>query len=86
MTMMTIIEQVEKWYQENEQHIASLASKAEIHTNVIDPIRAAVVIEIETPTLVASITLWSKGDVCVLGLYKESKKDFTLVDRTIKSR
>ncbi len=39
MTMMTIIEQVEKWYQENEQHIASLASKAEIHTNVIDPIR-----------------------------------------------
>jgi len=53
--MMTIIEQVEKWYQENEQHIASLASKAEIHTNVIDPIRAAVVIEIETPTLVASI-------------------------------
>ncbi len=82
--MMTIIEQVESWYRDNAQRFADSLNRMDIFPNTSDPIRGGVVIEMETPALVASITFWNKGDVAVLGLHKESKKDFIFDDRTLK--
>ena len=71
---MTIVDQVKNWYRENVQRFGESLSKVNINSNTADPVRGAVVIEMETRALVASITFWNKGDVCVLGLHKQTKE------------
>jgi len=80
---MTIVDQVKNWYRENVQRFGESLSKVNINSNTADPVRGAVVIEMETRALVASITFWNKGDVCVLGLHKQTKEDMIFDDRTL---
>jgi hypothetical protein len=83
--MKTIAEQVEAWYRENVGNHAVKFTKMTVGSNQpADPTQGSAGIELETPVFVASITFWNKGDVTVLGLHKESKKDFIFDDRVLR--
>ncbi len=83
--MKTVAEQVEAWYRQSVEEQGSKFTKVEFSSNEpADPMRGSAGIGLETPTLLASITFWNKGDVAVLGLHKKSKKDFIFDDRTLK--
>lgn len=79
---MTIVEQVQDWYRDNVERVEPEVKSA-IRSNLVDPVRGSVTIELETPSVLGTITFWNTGMVAVLGLHKETKKDFILDDRKL---
>src|SRR5260370_4679106 len=82
--MNTIVEQIEKWYSENGRRWSTHDAHSRIRLmEGADQIHGKVVIELQTPHTVATITVWNKGDVEVLGVDKKSRKDWILDDRKL---
>ncbi|SRR6266481_5964450 len=75
--------QVKEWYNKNAERLAANFPKADFFEQDEDPVRGGVTIELEGPTLVATLTFWYKGDVSVEILKKGSERPLYLEDRTL---
>lgn len=75
--------QAEKWYLDNADNLKAQFEKVGFRADRVDPIRGAISIELEWPTLTATITVWNKGDIAVLVLKEGSQDPFVLADRVV---
>jgi hypothetical protein len=75
--------QAEKWYFDNADSLKRQFEKVGFRADRVDPIRGAISIELERPTLTATITVWNKGDISVLVLKEGSQDPFTIADRVL---
>jgi len=79
-----IVQQVEKWFSENERNISSSGLKLRINsTSATDPVRGKVEIRAETQSKIASITFWNKRDIMVLVIHKATRLQSILDDRVM---
>ena len=77
--------QAEKWYLDNADNLKGQFKKVGFRADRVDPIRGAISIELESPTLTATITVWNKGDIAVLVLKEGSQDPFVLADRVVSA-
>src|SRR6185437_6041497 len=67
--MQTDVEQVLSWYNENLERLSRMFVQLSVRSfKPGDVIEGKVCIEVESPTVVGSVTFWNKGDVEVLRL------------------
>src|SRR6185437_4139023 len=67
--MQTDVEQVLSWYNENLERLSRMFAQLSVRSfKPGDVIEGKVCIEVESPTVVGSVTFWNKGDVEVLRL------------------
>lgn len=80
---MSHLRKVEEWYRSNVELLVRDGARVEFHSDS-DPTRGGAVIEMEYPSLLATITVWNKGDVAVAVLLKGSPHPFYLDDRILR--
>jgi|ERR1700732_603627 len=81
---MTNVEQVEKWYAAHEERLARKCSVLRINTlTPLDEMRGKAAITVETQTTLASVAFWNQGDVTVLTVDRETRKESILDDRKL---
>ncbi|HEY2113952.1 MAG TPA: hypothetical protein VGJ51_02610, partial [Candidatus Angelobacter sp.] len=62
--MQTDVEQVVSWYSENLGRLSTMFAHVSVRSfKPGDVIEGKVVIEVESPTVVGTVTFWNKGDV-----------------------
>jgi len=61
--MKTIVQQVEQWYAAHAEEMATHWACRLLVTEAEDVLRGKVVLQCEGQALVATLTLWNKGDV-----------------------
>jgi len=67
--MQTDVEQVLSWYNENLGRLSKMFAQVSIRSfKPGDVIEGKVCMEVESPTVIGSVTFWNKGDVEVLRL------------------
>ena len=67
--MQTDVEQVLSWYNENLERLSTMFAQVSIRSfEPGDVIKGKVCIQVESSTVVGSVTFWNKGDVEVLRL------------------
>jgi hypothetical protein len=74
---------MEERYGKNSERLTTRFSKAVFRKEDWDPLRGAVIIELEGPTLVGSIAVWFKGDIAVPVLKEGSDTPVWLEDRVL---
>jgi hypothetical protein len=79
-----LTQRVEEWYRKNDERLAERFPKAQFTEKNWDTERGGVIIEIEGPTLIATITFWFKGDVAVEVIKKDADQPFYLDDRVLR--
>jgi len=79
---MTIVQTVERWYDANLDHLRPNWRDTSIRSyEPADPVHGKVEIRAESDRILASVTFWNKGDVCVLRLDLPEKRESVLDDR-----
>ena len=83
--MISFPQQVEDWYRKNADSLLQRFAKVVVRSNQRDPLRGAVIIEIEHASLVATMTVWNKGDIEVAVLTKGAASPLYLDDRMLEA-
>jgi hypothetical protein len=82
--MNELTKSVEQWYRGNRKRIAQHFSKTEFTDETDwDALRGGVHMELEGSTLVATITVWNKGDICAEALKIRGKEIVHVEDRVL---
>ena len=82
--MSTLVEVVEKWYAAHQNSLTAGSQKLRIRSyKPLDMRLGKVEIGIETHRMLASISLWNKGDIAVLTVDKLNGTEHTAADRTL---
>lgn len=83
-TANTIVQQVERWFQNNCRKLSSQFPILHFHLmDIADKVKGKVVIQADGPLAGASITFWNKGNVEVLALDKRASREYSLDDRKL---
>ena len=79
-----IISRVQEWYAKNGRRFSQLFDAFDFRLMfVADNKRGKATIEIDSSSVVASITFWNKGDVAALLFNKRANKEYILDDRKL---
>jgi hypothetical protein len=82
--MNDLTKRVERWYRENREPLAGHFSRTRFQDKTgEDPIRGAVNIQLERSTLVATITVWGKGNLAAEALKAGWKGPASHEDRVL---
>jgi hypothetical protein len=76
-------ERVRRWFEDNRAALKHHFCTIDIKQNDTDELRGSIVVELDSPELVATITLWYKGDVAVIVLRKGSSEPAVVDDRVL---
>jgi hypothetical protein len=82
MMRNTAIE-AEKWYLDNADSLKRQFAKVGHRSHKVDSSEGTISIELEQPSLTATITVWSKGDIEILALKEGSQTPSVLADRVL---
>lgn len=75
---------VQNWFWENGRRLSQTFSITRYHTaDMDDQLSGAVSIQVDAPSIAASISLWNKGNVEVLVLDKRTNKNYAMDDRKL---
>ena len=82
--MPTIVEQVENWYEKNQDRLKTQWAATSIRSyKSPDPIHGKVEIRAESASMAASVTFWNSGNATVLRLDLPAKRDSVINDRKL---
>jgi hypothetical protein len=73
--LMTTVENVQKWYEAHAEHLSKSWKRHRFSPHEsADMVRGKATLELESPTELASVTFWNKGDVTFIRLDLPSKR------------
>jgi hypothetical protein len=84
--MNELTKRVEQWYRGNRKQLTKHFSRTEFTENDSDPLRGAVYMELEGSTLIATITVWNKGDICAEALKTGQNTPVSIEDRVLDEK